>query len=143
MASSKDARGGAFVSACVRSRSRPRLARPWDRPRAAARHQRNPERFARLASARLFCIVTSLGRVVAGRYRMLYPLGRGGMGAVWVGEHIELKSAVAVKFIDQHLAEDERAKKRFRLEAQAGAALRPRTRLRAPRLEAGERIFGR
>jgi serine/threonine protein kinase len=68
--------------------------------------------------------VTSLGRVVAGRYRMLYPLGRGGMGAVWVGEHIELKSAVAVKFIDQHLAEDERAKKRFRLEAQAAAALR-------------------
>ena len=55
---------------------------------------------------------------------MLYPLGRGGMGAVWVGEHIELKSAVAVKFIDQHLAEDDRAKKRFRLEAQAAAALR-------------------
>jgi serine/threonine protein kinase len=46
------------------------------------------------------------------------------MGAVWVGEHLELKSAVAVKFIDQHLAEDERAKKRFRLEAQAAAALR-------------------
>jgi len=68
--------------------------------------------------------VTSLGRVVAGRYRMLYPLGRGGMGAVWVGEHLELKSAVAVKFIDQHLAEDDRAKKRFRLEAQAAAALR-------------------
>src|SRR5688572_23693674 len=55
---------------------------------------------------------------------MLYPLGRGGMGAVWVGEHLELKSAVAVKFIDQHLAEDDRAKKRFRLEAQAAAALR-------------------
>jgi len=46
------------------------------------------------------------------------------MGAVWVGEHLELKSAVAVKFIDQHLAEDDRAKKRFRFEAQAAAALR-------------------
>ncbi len=55
---------------------------------------------------------------------MLYPLGRGGMGAVWVGEHIELRSSVAVKFIDPFLAKDESARKRFRIEAQAAAALR-------------------
>lgn len=67
--------------------------------------------------------MTSLGRVIAQRYRMLYPLGQGGMGSVWVGEHIELNTSVAVKFIDTRLAADEQARKRFRREAQAAAAL--------------------
>src|SRR5690606_9304752 len=53
---------------------------------------------------------------------MLYPLGRGGMGAVWVGEHVELDFNVAVKFIDPRLAEDEGAKQRFLREAKAAAA---------------------
>ena len=57
---------------------------------------------------------------------MLYPLGQGGMGAVWVGEHVELNFNVAVKFIDPRLAEDEHAKQRFRREAQAAAALKGR-----------------
>lgn len=67
--------------------------------------------------------MTTLGRVVGDKYRMLYPLGRGGMGAVWVAEHVELGVNVAVKFIDPRLAEDERARKRFRREARAAAAL--------------------
>lgn len=54
---------------------------------------------------------------------MLYPLGRGGMGSVWVGEHTELLSKVAVKFIDPLLAQDASARKRFRIEAQAAASL--------------------
>jgi serine/threonine-protein kinase len=67
--------------------------------------------------------VTALGRVIGDRYRLLYPLGKGGMGAVWVGEHIELGVNVAVKFIDPRFVEDERARKRFRREARAAAAL--------------------
>ncbi len=46
------------------------------------------------------------------------------MGSVWVGEHIELRSAVAIKFIDPYLAKEVSAQKRFRIEAQAAAALR-------------------
>src|SRR5690606_18279387 len=65
-----------------------------------------------------------LGRVVGRKYRMLYPLGQGGMGSVWVAEHVELGSNVAVKFIDRRLAQDDQARKRFRREAQAAAALR-------------------
>ncbi len=70
--------------------------------------------------------MTALGRVIGGKYRMLYPLGRGGMGAVWVGEHVDLEFNVAVKFIDPRLAADEQACKRFRREAQAAASLKGR-----------------
>ncbi len=68
--------------------------------------------------------MTSLGRVVDGKYRVLYPLGKGGMGAVWVAEHIALGSKVAIKFINAPIASVERARKRFKREARAAAALR-------------------
>ena len=67
--------------------------------------------------------MTALGRVVGNRYRLLYPLGRGGMGAVWVAEHVELGVNAAVKFIDPRLAEDDYALKRFKREARAAALL--------------------
>ena len=68
-------------------------------------------------------MMTALGRVIGNKYRLLYPLGQGGMGAVWVAEHVELRVNVAVKFIDPRLAADERARKRFKREARAAAAL--------------------
>lgn len=68
--------------------------------------------------------MTALGRVVDGKYRLLYLLGRGGMGSVWVAEHIELSSRVAIKFINAPRAATEHARRRFRREARAAAALR-------------------
>src|SRR5689334_13786896 len=64
------------------------------------------------------------GHVIAGRYRLVAPLGRGGMGAVWRAEHLALGSPFAVKLMDPAIAHDAAAVARFSREARAAAALR-------------------
>ncbi len=66
----------------------------------------------------------ALGRIVAGKYRLLYVLGRGGMGTVWAADHLDLATKVAIKFIDPRAMDDWRAVERFSREARAAAALR-------------------
>jgi serine/threonine-protein kinase len=39
------------------------------------------------------------GRTIGGRYRLLEPLGTGGMAAVWAAEDLELERRVAVKLL--------------------------------------------
>jgi serine/threonine-protein kinase len=53
--------------------------------------------------------------------RLLRPLGAGGMGAVWVAEHLGLKTKVVVKFIAPELAHKPEAAARFEREAAAAA----------------------
>jgi hypothetical protein len=67
--------------------------------------------------------MTEPGEVLAGRYRLLELLGRGGMGSVWRAEHVELGSEVAVKLIAEGIASSETALGRFKREAKAAAAL--------------------
>jgi eukaryotic-like serine/threonine-protein kinase len=62
--------------------------------------------------------------VIGSRYRLLAPLGRGGMGVVWRALHLGLDMEVAVKLIDDEGARSACALRRFRREAQAAAALR-------------------
>ena len=64
------------------------------------------------------------GDVLSGRYRLVAPLGQGGMGAVWRAEHVTLGSPVAVKLIHAETASSPDAQARFLREAQAAAALR-------------------
>ncbi|HYQ17397.1 MAG TPA: serine/threonine protein kinase, partial [Polyangiaceae bacterium] len=66
----------------------------------------------------------STARIVASKYCLLYELGRGGMGSVWLAEHLTLRSRVAVKLIDPKLATSPQALARFEREARAAAALR-------------------
>ncbi len=40
-----------------------------------------------------------VGRTLAGRYRVERLLGRGGMGAVYAGEHLRLHKPIAIKVI--------------------------------------------
>ena len=64
------------------------------------------------------------GTVLADRYRLLRPVGRGGMGSVWEAEHLTLGTPVAIKLIHQERANDELTRSRFLREARAAATLR-------------------
>ncbi|MCA9596406.1 MAG: serine/threonine protein kinase [Myxococcales bacterium] len=66
----------------------------------------------------------SQGDVLAGKYRLVSPLGRGGMGTVWRAEHLTLRSPLAIKLVAGRAAESQEALGRFLREAQAAAALR-------------------
>jgi serine/threonine-protein kinase len=65
------------------------------------------------------------GYVVAGKYRIVERLGKGGMGSVWLAEHLVLGSQVAIKVIDHHSdSEADTLRRRFLHEAKAAAQLR-------------------
>jgi serine/threonine-protein kinase len=66
----------------------------------------------------------SANQIIQGRYRLESVLGKGGMGSVWRAEHLQLKSIVAVKRLDESIASNPEALARFEREARASAALR-------------------
>ena len=54
-----------------------------------------------------------VGTVLAGRYRIVGHLGDGGMGSVFVGEHLKIGRRDAIKILRKGLASDEEAIARF------------------------------
>jgi serine/threonine-protein kinase len=58
----------------------------------------------------------SPGDVLAGRYRIVLRVGKGGMGEVYRANDLELGQAVALKFLPQDIQEDETRLARFRRE---------------------------
>ncbi len=66
----------------------------------------------------------SLEGLTLGKYRVLEPLGRGGMARVYRAYHPQLDRYVAVKVMRTDLADDEEFQVRFQREARAVAALR-------------------
>jgi len=64
-----------------------------------------------------------IGRVIDDRYRIIERLGEGGMGAVYVAEHLKLRKQVAVKTILAEFANNPQLEARFAREALATAQL--------------------
>jgi eukaryotic-like serine/threonine-protein kinase len=64
------------------------------------------------------------GTMVGSNVRLQRLLGQGGMGSVWVADHLGLQTEVAVKFISVELAKTGEAMTRFQREASAAAQLR-------------------
>ncbi len=63
------------------------------------------------------------GRVLAGRYRLLAPIGTGASGRVYLAEDTRLRRRIAVKVLHAALADDAGFLRRFRTEAQVAASL--------------------
>jgi serine/threonine-protein kinase len=61
--------------------------------------------------------------VIRGKYRIVRLVGRGGMGTVYLAEHIMLGRLRALKFISSELSRDATFLRRFRREAQAAVEL--------------------
>ena len=64
------------------------------------------------------------GSLVRGKYRIVSKLGQGGMGVVYLAEHLLLGGNVALKFLAGDLGKDPKFIKRFRMEARAAHQLR-------------------
>lgn len=64
------------------------------------------------------------GNYVTANVRLVRKLGEGGMGSVWVAEHLTLRTQVAVKFMSTALALDPSASARFSREAASAAQIK-------------------
>ncbi|WP_437625035.1 protein kinase domain-containing protein [Sorangium sp. So ce1151] len=64
------------------------------------------------------------GAIIAGKYRLEHALSAGGMGSVWVAQHVQLGTHVAVKFMGTAYAGSPAFRARFEREARAAAHLR-------------------
>jgi len=64
-----------------------------------------------------------VGRILDGKYRILEPLGEGGMAQVYTAEHLVLEHLVAIKFLRRELAIEPEIAERFAREAKTIAQL--------------------
>ena len=64
------------------------------------------------------------GDLVTPKLRLVKPLGAGGMGSVWLADHLALHVQVVVKFIAEALAKNKDAIARFEREAAAAAQVK-------------------
>jgi serine/threonine protein kinase len=67
--------------------------------------------------------VEMIGRMISGRYRLIAPLGEGGMATIWRAVDEQLDREVAVKLLREQFGSDAGFAARFRQEARAAGSL--------------------
>src|SRR4051794_17836162 len=64
-----------------------------------------------------------IGRIIADRYHILARLGEGGMGRVYLGEHMKMNRQCAIKVMNPNLVNDADSATRFSREASNAARI--------------------
>ena len=64
------------------------------------------------------------GAILAGKYRLISEIGRGGMGSVWRAEHLGWEAPVALKLMNSDISAHPEAIARFEREVRLAAGLR-------------------
>jgi serine/threonine-protein kinase len=111
-------------------KSRLLSAGQFEEARAAAKDGQGAKAIARkLARAGLLTdwqgaqLVAGHSSFFLGNYKLIQLLGRGGMGGVFLGEHLTMHRRVAVKIASRKIARNPESVRRFLAEARAIAAL--------------------
>jgi serine/threonine protein kinase len=81
------------------------------------------------------------GFLIKGKYRLLDRLGAGGMGAVYLCEHIHMGRKVALKILPPQQSEDPASRERFRREAIAVAKLDHPNIVRAHDVDQDDKVY--
>ena len=63
------------------------------------------------------------GDTLEGRYKIIKSIGEGGMGTVFLAEHMLINRKVAIKILRSELAEDTEVVERFMNEARAAGSI--------------------
>src|SRR5262245_16777345 len=64
------------------------------------------------------------GEIIEDQFRLVRPLGQGGMGTVWAAEDLRLGRPVAIKFLSHDFLNDAQARQRFAREPKLASKIR-------------------
>ena len=68
-------------------------------------------------------VPSTVGQILDGRWRIIKKLGEGGMGEVYVAEHIHIEKKVAMKLLRAEVLGNAEAVSRFYTEARSASSM--------------------